>query len=842
MSEGLSARPGAKRVHQTLPRHMRRRAMSHNAKRLPVRLRQAAERDIVETGSHTTSEKRKRSRRHRRRPGNIAEEYASRSEACTWLETHIWHAKRMHITALWGWRIPQTPCDKSARAAYRATATDCTIWDRSYNGCIEVATAAGAGGAGDRFERLVTFLSTFMQHVDVVQAASNIEHTRAFYADLNADAAAADGGGGAAAAAAVVAAGRGEQEQFLGTVTVMWRPTENAGNNAAGGGGGDGASAAAWLWVHASAYDSILGALKQKAAGGSIVVTGLKTNLVRFELTGPTCHALLQSVLAPVGDGDAGATSEGTATGAGSGNGSAAGSAAVWKALLPLGSPASLSPSAMLGLNVLDPRLLSPSQTKPRARPAMRAARNAAYQNDSAELTQLMAEWPRDAARSAIWSAEARAALLAAQQSTKDVNIRREALLIPGDSLPVQANDARIPILLVQRPGATVGMAGSHPSGSSASGRGSGGITNGRGCAVGYGAGWDIVVPSGWAMAFWLPLVLAGARAIGMDEHRAACLEMGVLTEPHDNPDTASHAKHTAATAHDAEAFHSRRPPKNKVNYAKLGIASPFRTDWAAVVAGCVSGGGGSPRAGGRGEGGKSVGQGEGGGGGSGGGSARTSEKKGSTEDDDLPEEAGAAAEALQQSRVRVLRKRADRIALHKRLHAVLESSNEGCAGAGAGAGAGDGAGASVGGGEAETFMDSEAVACVSVELGHKKGTPKAGTLICCPSRADLALLAADHGHPGVQFSHHALRTVLGACTAGNFSFTRGFGHGLGFVAAAGVERLAALVGKYGNVAEAAEARRHAIVLPVLLRNTTSPHFRFARMVVSPNGPQWLQC
>eukprot|EP00729_Bicosta_minor_P015086 gene15086-4278_t len=751
MSEGLSARPGAKRVHQTLPRHMRRRAMSHNAKRLPVRLRQAAERDIVETGSHTTSEKRKRSRRHRRRPGNIAEEYASRSEACTWLETHIWHAKRMHITALWGWRIPQTPCDKSARAAHRATATDCTIWDRSYNGCIEVATATGAGGAGDRFERLVTFLSTFMQHVDVVQAASN-----------------------------------------------------NAGNNAAGGGGGDGASAAAWLWVHASAYDSILGALKQKAAGGSIVVTGLKTNLVRFELTGPTCHALLQSVLVPVGDGDAGATSEGTATGAGSGNGSAAGSAAVWKALLPLGSPASLSPSAMLGLNVLDPRLLSPSQTKPRARPAMRAARNAAYQNDSAELTQLMAEWPRDAARSAIWSAEARAALLAAQQSTKDVNIRREALLIPGDSLPVQANDARIPILLVQRPGATVGMAGSHPSGSSASGRGSGGITNGRGCAVGYGAGWDIVVPSGWAMAFWLPLVLAGARAIGMDEHRAACLEMGVLTEPHDNPDTASHAKHTAATAHDAEAFHSRRPPKNKVNYAKLGIASPFRTDWAAVVAGCVSGGGGSPRAGGRGEGGKSVGQGEGGGGGSGGGSARTSEKKGSTEDDDLPEEAGAAAEALQQSRVRVLRKRADRIALHKRLHAVLESSNE--------------------------------------ELGHKKGTPKAGTLICCPSRADLALLAADHGHPGVQFSHHALRTVLGACTAGNFSFTRGFGHGLGFVAAAGVERLAALVGKYGNVAEAAEARRHAIVLPVLLRNTTSPHFRFARMVVSPNGPQWLQC
>lgn len=31
-----------KRVFQTLPRHMRRRAMSHNVKRMPVRLRQRA--------------------------------------------------------------------------------------------------------------------------------------------------------------------------------------------------------------------------------------------------------------------------------------------------------------------------------------------------------------------------------------------------------------------------------------------------------------------------------------------------------------------------------------------------------------------------------------------------------------------------------------------------------------------------------------------------------------------------------------------------------------------------------------------------------------------------------
>ena len=37
-----------KRVFQTLPRHMRRRAMSHNVKRMPVRLRQRASYEVCE--------------------------------------------------------------------------------------------------------------------------------------------------------------------------------------------------------------------------------------------------------------------------------------------------------------------------------------------------------------------------------------------------------------------------------------------------------------------------------------------------------------------------------------------------------------------------------------------------------------------------------------------------------------------------------------------------------------------------------------------------------------------------------------------------------------------------
>lgn len=46
MVKTTSSRSTGKRVFQSLPRHMRRRAMSHNIKRLPRRLRQAAEREV----------------------------------------------------------------------------------------------------------------------------------------------------------------------------------------------------------------------------------------------------------------------------------------------------------------------------------------------------------------------------------------------------------------------------------------------------------------------------------------------------------------------------------------------------------------------------------------------------------------------------------------------------------------------------------------------------------------------------------------------------------------------------------------------------------------------------
>ena len=46
MVRALKSKGGAKRTFQLLPRHMRRRAMSHNVKRLPRRLRKAAMKEV----------------------------------------------------------------------------------------------------------------------------------------------------------------------------------------------------------------------------------------------------------------------------------------------------------------------------------------------------------------------------------------------------------------------------------------------------------------------------------------------------------------------------------------------------------------------------------------------------------------------------------------------------------------------------------------------------------------------------------------------------------------------------------------------------------------------------
>ena len=65
------------------------------------------------------SENKKQSRRKRRKPSNLRSEYERRQHDKKWLETHIWHAKRMKMINKWSYRLAKHCSDKGVRANYR---------------------------------------------------------------------------------------------------------------------------------------------------------------------------------------------------------------------------------------------------------------------------------------------------------------------------------------------------------------------------------------------------------------------------------------------------------------------------------------------------------------------------------------------------------------------------------------------------------------------------------------------------------------------------------------------------------------------------------------------------
>lgn len=157
MLKAVTKRTGSNHVFQALPKHMRRRAMSHNINRLPRRLRDVASKMVTfqkcfspfrdsfalrvfslaflhqrEKSLLAGSKKKKelaksKSRKARRRHGNLLLEFNRRQRKNIWLETHIWHAKRFHMVKKWGYCLGYRPTDKCYRPCYRAMSSHCLL-------------------------------------------------------------------------------------------------------------------------------------------------------------------------------------------------------------------------------------------------------------------------------------------------------------------------------------------------------------------------------------------------------------------------------------------------------------------------------------------------------------------------------------------------------------------------------------------------------------------------------------------------------------------------------------------------------------------------------------------
>lgn len=529
------------------PLHMRRRAMSQNIKRLPTRLRDEM------TGKRGEAIPLKRPRRkYRRRPANLLDDYNRRQRQFIWLETHIWHAKRFHMIEKWGYKLPNFPNDKSYRACYRASAKLCLIQDISYYCCIELSGKHEEIINGLNTHASVdcglTFNSSYIQ-------SGNYEGALFFYSSNK------------------------YPKGGIGEVKYIWKPANLVS-----------VTRTLWLWCHPAFYNEVVAELiktftleleesmsvddsetdikdkennieitklalrnvpfiktpKYVSQNNSITMSLLKDTLNRFRLTGPLSQALVTEAFRPIDLSKRTLMDWSLKYYKDSKNSICNKQYEFWEKMKNVSHPAQLPRHFIYSSIVVDPRFTLPTCRK-KAEGSITEFESQSILSTEAELSF-----------SPLWSSEIRDEVTCTKLSAQQLNDKRSEKLVPGLEIELSEtnfhNLPAIPILLIQNPGENNDIK-----------------------PLGYGGGWDIIVPCGYGHPVWLALSLHGGRAGGLKESMSVLREQGLLAFP---PDTAAgELEDESKRTEDTEKYFAL-PPAKRLNYIKIGIPTPFYSPW----------------------------------------------------------------------------------------------------------------------------------------------------------------------------------------------------------------------------------------------------------------------
>eukprot|EP00752_Nemacystus_decipiens_P012200 g10816.t1 len=421
-----------------VPRHMRRRTASHKPRRMPVALKRKDDADKKASSSHDRTRDRgysggtrkdeesggggrevdaRRCRKHRRRPrallamhtphaaGDEEEEKEEEKDGKVdvgsvdknkahggngrgvrrspprWLETHIWHAKRMHMKEAWGFILP-AESNRGPRASVEAALKHCTLQDETFLRPLQLL--------GPRRD-ILGVLSAVTDPLDAratrqqdcvdgfVEARTHLYRVNEFPLGC------------------------------IAPVSVLWSPSDavdaslsypQTGERGGEGSGDNGAEEEndddvrrVWLWVHPASAGEALREMRRACAldgapwRGSVRAGSVPGGLCRLRLRGGRSNEILHRVLRtePVVTGGAAAAAEEAATEAAPGDHfemAARDNATRWRALSTApgkgegsgarevgsggsgvgggggsgGGPRSLPPGSVLALTALDPR------------------------------------------------------------------------------------------------------------------------------------------------------------------------------------------------------------------------------------------------------------------------------------------------------------------------------------------------------------------------------------------------------------------------------------------------------------------------------------------------------
>ncbi|KAK3721809.1 Ribonucleases P/MRP protein subunit pop1 [Vermiconidia calcicola] len=319
----------------------------------------------------------------------------------SWLPTHLFHAKRAHMTPpsapLWRFAIPLTPTQKSYRPTHRASHDRGAVaWDTSYMATIGLegqqrsvegvlkALGVEVGAKGEKWRRGTRVLETFVFE-------------------------------------------RKEPHELIAPVTVVWCVADGTETVDEGK-----AKRKCWLRVHPSAFFQLWEEVVRlgKVAKPSVSVEDLRFEIGSIEITGPGSTEALLGALWPTRRPDD-STEE-----------AAPSVEKTWTGLAGVTNPSMLPAGALLGFNIQDPRLHHPPRTisLPKS------------QEDQNKLLELLAAWPVDTTKQPPHlfdrSSRSQGSKLPSQKSIN----RRKSLAPPGTYPSAQNTDPSIPILLYTTP------------------------------------------------------------------------------------------------------------------------------------------------------------------------------------------------------------------------------------------------------------------------------------------------------------------------------------------------------------------------------------------------------
>lgn len=545
------------RAWQLLPRHLRRRAASHNLLRLPSRLRGKARAEL--RASNTTPKT--RSAMRRRAPERTLIGFARRRATLTrraarhekrWLETHLWHAKRFRMSqdkqaqdggnGSFGFSLAESPHQKSFRRSARYSENTAMLHDASYTSVFRLSArsshrhpslatqrlqlllqlAGAAHGWEEHWTKGVRMCSTVLLQRPV---GENARASNALFVSplapiqvlwvarhgayrechvLVHPAGAPDVHALLLQALKLVRIEAQRSSKHRSCVPQRWdvpvdvRVTrlESAPHPAL----------AAGIPHTRRGRAHQLGAVELRAHEGYNI----------FELSGADAGRILGGVLQPVEP-------------ANHLDGAAQRLFARITGQKQALSPSQLPPGLVFSLLVHDPRLAFPPQNTPLAQ----EQRNPSAQDGLDDVTTPLSD-------TRFFSYKRLPAF------SKGAMDRRRAQLVPGERLRPTAADDRIPVVLI------------------ASWQDSP-----------LASGYTLLVPRGWGLPFWHSLVFTGARVLGQEQLRQRHLNAGLASFPHDWVASRSYAAlEREAAASRAEVWR-RKPPAKRVNYDRGEAVCP---------------------------------------------------------------------------------------------------------------------------------------------------------------------------------------------------------------------------------------------------------------------------